>query len=56
MTSENRIPDEVIITLGEVPGLGSRKVRALLNTYPDVTSWSDLLDRDLSKVECISNT
>ncbi len=56
MTSEKCIPDEIIITLGEVPGLGSRRVRTLLNTYQDVTTWNDLLDRDLSRVEGISDT
>lgn len=49
-------PEGVIITLGEVPGLGSRKVRALLNTFPDVTDWRDLLERDLTRVEGISGT
>ena len=50
------LPDEVIITLGEVPGLGSRKVRSLLSTFPDITGWRDLLERDLTRVEGISGT
>ncbi|UCH63483.1 MAG: DNA-processing protein DprA [Fidelibacterota bacterium] len=50
------LPDEVIITLGEVPGLGSRRVRAILNTFSDVINWNDLLSRDLVSVERVSDT
>jgi len=50
------LPEEVIIALGEVPGLGSRKVRAILNTFPDISGWRDLLARDLTRVEGISDT
>ena len=37
-----------------MPGLGSRKVRTILNTFPDVLSWSDLVRRNLTRVEGIS--
>ncbi len=50
------LPDEVVITLGEVPGLGSRKVRAILSHFPDVSGWADLLACDLTSVEGISRT
>ena len=49
------LPDDLVLTLAEVPGLGSRKVRAILTTFPDVTGWSDLLARNLAGVDGISN-
>ncbi len=48
------LPDDVVLTLAEVPGLGSRRVRAVVNTFPDVSSWPDLLERDLARVDGIS--
>ncbi len=48
------IPGALVITLLEVPSLGPRKARAILQTFPDVTSWGDLLDQDLLAVEGIS--
>jgi DNA processing protein len=56
MDSDTVFPDDLVITLGEVPGLGSRKIRLLLNTYPEIESWQDLLACDLARVEGISET
>ena len=50
------VPDHVILLLFVEYGLGPRKVRAILNTYPEVTSWPDLLGRNLARVEGISST
>ncbi len=50
------VPTDVILTLQEVPGLGPRKVRAILDTYRDVTSWRDLLGCNLALVDGISDT
>lgn len=50
------IPADVIINLGEVPGLGSRKIRLLLNTFPEIETWPDLMNCDFAQVEGISDT
>ena len=48
------IPADVFITLDLVAGLGPRKVRNLINTYPAISSWDDLLGSDLTVVEGLS--
>ncbi|MCK4578683.1 MAG: DNA-processing protein DprA [Candidatus Marinimicrobia bacterium] len=50
------IPAELILTLQNVPGLGARRIRTILNTYPHITEWKDLLDSNLSVVDGISGT
>ena len=50
------IPAEIVLTLLEVPGLGSRKVHAILSTFPDITDWRELLACDIGSVEGISKT
>ena len=50
------IPAEIVLTLLEVPGLGSRKVHAILSTFPEITDWRDLLACDIGSVEGISKT
>ncbi len=50
------ITNDVILSLQQVHGLGTRRIRAILNTFPDVTNWADLLTCNLRSVEGISNT
>lgn len=50
------ISGALVITLLEVPSLGPRKAKAILQTFPDVTSWRDLLDQDLLVVEGVSKS
>ncbi len=49
------IPAEVVLTLLEVPGLGSRKAHAILSSFPGISDWQELLACDISRVEGISN-
>ena len=49
------IPAEVVLTLLEVPGLGSRKAHAILSTFPGVSDWQELLACNIGRVEGISN-
>ena len=49
------IPAQVLLTLDQVPGMGHRKVRNLINTYPNISDWPDLLDRNLQQVEGLSD-
>jgi len=48
------IPAEVVLTLLNVPGLGSRKVHAILSAFPDITGWRELLDCNLGQVEGVA--
>ncbi|MFC1480752.1 DNA-processing protein DprA [Candidatus Neomarinimicrobiota bacterium] len=50
------ITNDVILSLQQVHGLGTRRIRAILNTFPNVTDWGDLLACDLRTVEGISST
>lgn len=50
------IPAEVVLTLLNVPGLGSRKVHAILSAFPNIGNWPELLDCGLGRVEGVSHT
>ncbi len=45
------INNDVILSLQQVHGLGSKKIKAIIDTFPDVTDWRDLLACDLRSVE-----
>jgi DNA processing protein len=49
-------PDEVIVTLGEVAGVGSRKAKGILQAFPEISSWKELIDCDLEQVDGVSKT
>lgn len=50
------VPEEIIINLHEVPGFGLRKVKAIIERFPDIASWNDLLCQDFTRIEGISRT
>jgi predicted Rossmann fold nucleotide-binding protein DprA/Smf involved in DNA uptake len=48
------IPKSQLISLSEVPGMGPRRIRALLRKFPELEDITNLSKSDMMQVEGIS--
>lgn len=54
MPSKVNAPDEVIIAICEVDGVGPRRAKAILQAFPEVNSWRKLIECNLDSVDGVS--
>ena len=54
MPSQVNAPDEVIIAICEVDGVGPRRAKAILQAFPEVSTWQQLIDCSLESVDGVS--